>query len=184
MAFGRVEKLQQQIEARERESRFQANTASKGGLPSNPLIATQGTGGSIPESARSASPHTLSTTQTTVSSLKLPRKRLATPTIPDKGGSPSLTNGNTSRPSSTSSSDRGSIRQSLQSNESKPARQEIPFPKANVIEPELLLSYLRQPESSRPSILILDVRPKEMYERGCLNAPNVVWIDPILLDEE
>jgi hypothetical protein len=158
--------------------------ASAGGVPSNSLISAQGTGGSIAESARSNSPHTVSTKQASGSTLKIPRKRLGTPAISDKAASPPLNNGNTSRPSSTSSSDKGSIRQSIQLNEPNRVRQEIAFPKANVIEPELLLSYLRQPESTRPYILILDVRPKELYERGCLNAPNVVWIDPILLDEE
>jgi hypothetical protein len=33
-------------------------------------------------------------------------------------------------------------------------------------------------------ILLLDVRPKELYERGCLDAEHVVWVDPILLDNE
>src|SRR5579859_3627203 len=58
---------------------------------------------------------------------------------------------------------------------------EISFPKANLIEPKLLHSYLALPEGTRPSILLLDVRPKELYDRGCLNAECVVWIDPILL---
>ena len=61
---------------------------------------------------------------------------------------------------------------------------EIVFPKANVIEPSLLRSYLTQPSASRPLILLLDVRPKEQYERGCIDAEYVVWIDPILLDDE
>jgi ubiquitin carboxyl-terminal hydrolase 8 len=61
---------------------------------------------------------------------------------------------------------------------------EIVFPKANVIEPSLLRSYLTQPSGSRPLILLLDVRPKEQYERGCIDAEYVVWIDPILLDDE
>lgn len=48
----------------------------------------------------------------------------------------------------------------------------------------MLLSYLTQPERSRPSILLLDVRPKDEYEKGYLNAEHVVWMDPILLDDE
>ena len=43
---------------------------------------------------------------------------------------------------------------------------------------------LCQSEKSRPSILLLDVRSMEQYEKGFLNADHVVWIDPILLDQE
>lgn len=138
--------------------------------------------------ARSSSPHSFSSNSiapATVPTLKIPRKRPTASPISDVGGSPSLTNGTASRPSSTSSLDGSSVRQSRQLADIRVAHQETVFPKANVIEPELLLSYLTQgPESTQPSILLLDVRPKEIYERGCLNAPNVVWIDPILLDEE
>jgi ubiquitin carboxyl-terminal hydrolase 8 len=58
------------------------------------------------------------------------------------------------------------------------------LPKSNLIEPSLLLSYLSQPLALRPSILLLDVRHRDDYEKGCLNAKQVVWIDPIILDEE
>ena len=117
------------------------------------------------------------------------------PPVPEssKNGESSVTIRVPSRPSSTSSSTRGAIQQSQQSHSSdNRSRNENPrtptpssvFPKANVIEPGLLLSYLSQPERSRPSILLLDVRPKEQYDMGHLNAENVVWIDPILLDQE
>ena len=133
------------------------------------------------------------TSVTNGSNLKLPRKR---PVISssDKGSS-RLSNGAPSRASSVSSSSYGSTHQSThisQSTDSRlstedaksPTRQQSIFPKANVIEPSMLLSYLAQPERSRPSILLLDVRPKDQYEKGYLNAENVVWIDPILLDDE
>ena len=126
------------------------------------------------------------------SAFKIPRKR---PVISSDRGSSSLSNGAPSRPSSISSSSYGSTRQSnhiSQSSDSRlstedpksPVRQLTIFPKANVIEPSMLLSYLTQPERSRPSILLLDVRPKDQYQKGYLNAEHVVWIDPILLDDE
>jgi len=110
----------------------------------------------------------------------------------DRADSP-LSNEVSSRPSSTSSSGPGSNRPSQlpppsdgrrNVGDAKVRSHKAALPKANVIEPALLLSYLTYSQSSRPSILLLDVRPKEQYERGCLNADNVVWIDPILLDEE
>lgn len=105
----------------------------------------------------------------------------------------SVSNGVPSRPSSTTSSARGSLRQSQTSysTDSRPSassprafHQSPTFPKANVIEPSLLLSYLTQSEKSQPSILLLDVRSKDQYEKGFFNADHVVWIDPILIDQE
>ena len=127
------------------------------------------------------------------SNLKIPRKRPVISSFDRR--SPSLSNGAPSKPSSISSSSYGSTRQSnpvSQSSDGRlstedpksPTRQQTTFPKANVIEPSILLSYLTQPERSRPSILLLDVRPKDQYEKGYLNAENVVWIDPILVDDE
>lgn len=111
----------------------------------------------------------------------------------DRSDSP-VSNGVLTRPSSASSSVPGSSRLSGQLSQpsddnqhfrdTKGITQTLAFPKANVVEPDLLLSYLSQPQMGRPSILLLDVRPKEQYEKGCLNADHVVWIDPILLDEE
>ena len=110
----------------------------------------------------------------------------------DRSDSP-VSNGVLTRPSSVSSSVPGSSRLSSQLSQPPDDNQHLrdtkgiqtpAFPKANVIEPNLLLSYLSQPQTARPSILLLDVRPKEQYETGCLNADHVVWIDPILLDEE
>lgn len=122
---------------------------------------------------------------------KFPKKRpvLASSNKEDS----SVSNGAPRRPSSTSSSTHGSIRQSEPShssdsrqitNNTKPVDQTSVFPKANVIEPSLLLSYLCESEKPRPSILLLDVRSMEQYEKGFLNADHVVWIDPILLDQE
>jgi len=119
---------------------------------------------------------------------KVPRKPLPSP-------SPSPVNGSTSRPASAASSANStshiSNKVSQSSSETRPTptdtisiRQTSPFPKANVIEPTLLQSYMSRPEKSRPSILFLDVRPKSRYEKGCINAQHVVWIDPILLDSE
>lgn len=142
------------------------------------------------ETSRTPSPNPLSVTNE--SNKKIPRRR---PVISSDRGSSSLSNGAPSRPSSVSSSSYGSTLQSnhiSQSPDSRlstedpksPLRQQTTFPKANVIEPSTLLSYLTQPEKSRPSILLLDVRPRDRYEKGYLNAENVVWIDPILLDDE
>jgi hypothetical protein len=143
------------------------------------------------ETSRTPSPNRLLATNE--SNKRIPRRR---PVISSSDrGSSSLSNGAPSRPSSVSSSSYGSTRQSnhiSQSPDSRlstedpksPLRQQTTFPKANVIEPSMLLSYLAQPEKSRPSILLLDVRPRDQYEKGYLNAENVVWIDPILLDEE
>ena len=119
---------------------------------------------------------------------KIPRKLVPPP-------SPSPVNGSTSRPASAASSANSSSHISNQlsqtSSETRPTptdtistRQTSPLPKANVIEPYSLHSYMSRPEKSRPSILFLDVRPKSRYEKGCINAQNVVWIDPILLDSE
>lgn len=95
------------------------------------------------------------------------------------------------RPSSAASSSRGSVLQLQPQSQPQPsqlpngrATTDISIPNANVIEPSLLLSFLTEPEDTRHSILFLDVRPKEAYERGYINADNVVWIDPILLDQE
>ena len=122
---------------------------------------------------------------------KFPKKRpvLASSNKEDS----SVSNGVPSRPSSTTSSARGSLRQSQTSypTDSRPSassprafHQSPTFPKTNVIEPSLLLSYLTQSEKSRPSILLLDVRSKDQYEKGFFNADHVVWIDPILIDQE
>jgi hypothetical protein len=119
---------------------------------------------------------------------KIPRKLVPPP-------SPGPVNGNPSRPvsaaSSANSSSHISTLVSQTSSETRPTttdtnstRQASPFPIANVIEPSQLLSYMSIPEKSRPSILFLDMRPKARYEQGCINARNVVWIDPILLDSE
>jgi hypothetical protein len=123
------------------------------------------------------------------SNFKIPRKRPVL--VSDKGGPP-VSNGTPSRPSSTTSST--SQRRShplsqphdrrTSTEDRKNMNQKTEFPMANIIEPSLLLSYLTEPEKSRPSILLLDVRPKEQYEKGFLNAEHVVWIDPILLDAE
>jgi hypothetical protein len=127
--------------------------------------------------------------------LKIPRKRPLGANTPELG----YLNGSESRPASASTtgprSDRPSPDQTLQ--QPLPRSSEGPiaasarsnrfdnvFPKANVIQPDLLLSYLSQPKASRPMILLLDVRPKAFYERGCLDAEYVVWVDPILLDNE
>jgi hypothetical protein len=145
-----------------------------------------------PESVGSSLParNSFSTPSTNGTTFKIPRKRPVASSS-ERGNSPH-SNGIPSRPSSTASSGYGPTRQShhlSQSPDWRPsaggAPQQIVFPKANVIEPALLLSYLTQSgKSSQPSVLLLDVRPKELYETGCLNADHVVWIDPILLDEE
>lgn len=129
-----------------------------------------------------------------VSTLKIPKKR-PVPVSSDPGS-----NGTTSRPLSSASSGYGSSRAVIESpspsphplpqvpNEHPPtdvkSTQDFAIPKANVIESSLLWSYLKRPKASRPTILLLDVRPKEDYDRGCLNAEHVVWMDPILLDDK
>jgi hypothetical protein len=122
---------------------------------------------------------------------KFPKKRPVLSSLNKEDSS--VSNGVPSRPSSTTSSARGSLRQSqtyhstdgrLSVSSPRAFHQSPTFPKANVIEPSLLLSYLTQSEKSRPSILLLDVRSKDQYEKGFLNADHVVWIDPILIDQE
>lgn len=125
------------------------------------------------------------------SALNFQKNRYLMSPSPDKWRE-AFPNGPPSRPSSTSSSGHGSTREfraaSLETqnkdNEIRTSRQSVVIPKSNVIEPRLLLSYLTLPAATRPSILLLDLRPRESYETGCLNADSVVWIDPILLDEE
>jgi ubiquitin carboxyl-terminal hydrolase 8 len=126
-------------------------------------------------------------------SLRIPRKRPLPLSTPQTAA---ILNDIPQRPSSASNSEFSSTRSSETSTqlpidarrfediEDMPVKHQIVFPKANVIEPKLLLSYLSKPTTSRPPILLLDVRPKEQYERGCIDAEYVVWIDPILLDEE
>jgi len=153
------------------------------------------------DSTRTPSPSHSSVSATSTNSgggLKIPRKR-PVPGAVDSHNNSMLSNGVPSRPSSTSSS--GHIPSRLpqtppaQSSDRRPKFDDIKngnplpknsssLPKANVIEASALLSYLTLPETTRPSILFLDVRPKERYELGCLNAEHVVWIDPILLNEE
>lgn len=129
-------------------------------------------------------------------SLRIPRKRPLPLSTPQTAA---ILNDIPGRPSSASNSEFSSTRTSETSTQppinsrrfdvqqnvgDRHINHQIVFPKANVIEPKLLLSYLSQPTTSRPPILLLDVRPKEQYERGCIDAEYVVWIDPILLDEE
>jgi hypothetical protein len=125
--------------------------------------------------------------------LKIPRKR------PVAKASNSESNGYASRPLSAASSDHGSSLVTVENSLKPPhplpqtpnghqaadivSHKDMVIPKANVIEPSLLLSYLSRPKDTRPSILLLDVRAKEQYDKGCLNAEYVVWIDPILLDD-
>jgi hypothetical protein len=124
------------------------------------------------------------------SNYKIPRNLVPSPSPPPPKSA-------TSRPVSAASSANSSshvsnqLSQSQTSTETRPTPtdthptgQTSPFPKANVIEPALLQSYLSRPAKSSPSILFLDVRPKSRYEKGCINAQHIVWIDPILLDSE
>jgi ubiquitin carboxyl-terminal hydrolase 8 len=192
-----IQKLQSELRAREKASISATNDIQNGQGSSTYSNGWQEKN-VLPMFPRSSSPDRPSFNPTpsfSNSNLKIPRKRPIVSSSSDKG-SAAISNGLPSRPSSTSSSAKGSTRdsdsrQSPQLRESqhkpeanRPSRQGIIFPKANVIEPQLLLSYLTQPPSSRPTILLLDLRPKELYETGCLNADNVVWIDPILLDQE
>jgi hypothetical protein len=138
---------------------------------------------------------TFNQTPSNSTALKIPRKRPVGSNTPEFA----LLNGSQSRPSSTSTTGHGALRASPDQLYPHPLprspegpitvpvrsnRFDNVFPKANVIQPDLLLSYLIQPKASRPMILLLDVRPKELYERGCLDAEHVVWVDPILLDNE
>lgn len=152
------------------------------------------------DAARTPSPShsSFSATSTNSSGLKIPRKR-PVPSAPDSHNPATSSNGVPSRPSSTSSSGHTSNRlpqtPPAQSPDRRPkfddlkngqplTQKSASLPKANVIEPSALLSFLTLPEATRPAILFLDLRPKEQYELGCLNAEHVVWIDPILLNEE
>jgi hypothetical protein len=193
LAFAKVQNLQEKI--RQREAKSLNNNVAPEPRPN------QWQKGPVQsESTRTSSPSrsAFGPTPTNGTGLKIPKKR---PVLAASASQDLVTssNGFPSRPSSTSSSDptasRPSQTPSSQSSEVRsrvdglkgiksPTQHTPNLPKANVIEPTALLSYLTMPEANRPSILFLDVRPKEQYEKGCLNADHVVWIDPILLDIE
>jgi hypothetical protein len=193
IAFENVKRLQEQI--REREIAASSSSAINGSRQSNWQNRTLQID---PVRTPSPSHSSFSTTSTNSSGLKIPRKR-PVPTPADSHIPAISSNGLPSRPSSTSSSGHAPSRlpptPPALSPDRRPKFDDIKhgqpltqksasLPKANVIEPSALLSFLTMPEATRPAILFLDVRPKERYELGCLNAEHVVWIDPILLNEE
>lgn len=191
-AFGEVQRLQEKLRAREYDSTslgpqaMDSTNSSKQSYrnPKNGFHTT------LPNDVSSLG--AVSPPASHNSSFKVPRKRLA---LNDTGLG---TQNEQSLPiSSTPSTDAASSRRLLskqsisqpqspnpKNDRETPVPQNASFPKSNLIEPSLLLSYLNKPLALRPSILLLDVRPRESYDKGCLNAKQVVWIDPITLDEE
>lgn len=54
------------------------------------------------------------------------------------------------------------------------------FPQTLVINPKQLAKYLMQKENP-PSILLMDVRPREEFENGCIRHKYVIQIEPLTL---
>jgi len=189
-AFGEVQRLQEKLRAREYDSTSlgpQAADSTNSSKQSN-RNAKNGFHATLPNDVSSLG--AVSPPASHNSSFKVPRKRLN-----DTGfgtqNEQSLSISSTP-PTDATSSRRLLSKQPISRPQSPnpkidretPVRQNASFPKSNLIEPSLLLSYLNKPLALRPSILLLDVRPRESYDKGCLNAKQVVWIDPITLDEE
>jgi ubiquitin carboxyl-terminal hydrolase 8 len=57
------------------------------------------------------------------------------------------------------------------------------FPQAMMISPNDLKSYLLKKEDP-PSVLLVDVRAREVYNRGCIKHKWVVQLEPLVLRRE
>ncbi|ORY06588.1 hypothetical protein K493DRAFT_333086 [Basidiobolus meristosporus CBS 931.73] len=57
------------------------------------------------------------------------------------------------------------------------------FPHATVISTSALHQYLCQ-TSNPPSILLMDIRPREEFDRGHIEAKHIINIDPMILKNE
>lgn len=190
LAFSEVQKLQEILRSRDYANKSESNTENKDGDKSSSSQRDQKLAIDRTLSIDNSIPKTV-TPPISSKSFKISRKKIGI------GNESSSLNGSEIRYSRETSSEpnlrptfSGKRSQSQPQspplgNENQSSKPQKPnFPKSSLIEPSLLLSYLNQPLLFRPSILLLDVRPKEEYEKGCLNTKQVVWIDPILLDEE
>ncbi|RUP50001.1 hypothetical protein BC936DRAFT_140747 [Jimgerdemannia flammicorona] len=54
------------------------------------------------------------------------------------------------------------------------------FPMTLTIMPEQLAKYLTQ-QQNPPSVLLMDVRPKEEFERGCVRHKYIIQVEPLTL---
>jgi hypothetical protein len=170
-AFTEIQRLQDQIRASEETG----SDIDKLDLPSAPITELRNTTSSPPKSPSPGG--------TATSALRIPRKRLTNGDLSVGIEDRSRVN-EPRRPQSPSLNPQSPRVEPPGASTPPVSNPPISFPKSNVIEPRLLWSYLSQPLALRPSILLLDVRPRERYEKGCINARQVVWIDPILVDEE
>lgn len=59
------------------------------------------------------------------------------------------------------------------------------FPPASpVVEASQLAAWISKRNETRPSILILDIRPRDVYERGCIKHSWIAQIEPLVLKQE
>lgn len=57
------------------------------------------------------------------------------------------------------------------------------FPNRLVTEPRELVKWLTASDNP-PSILLIDIRPREIYKSGCIMHRWIMQIDPIVLQKE
>ncbi|RUP49462.1 hypothetical protein BC936DRAFT_142474 [Jimgerdemannia flammicorona] len=57
------------------------------------------------------------------------------------------------------------------------------FPMTPVITPLQLAKYLTQ-QQNPPSVLLMDVRPKEEFERGCIRHKYIIQVEPLTLENK
>ena len=58
---------------------------------------------------------------------------------------------------------------------------ETQIPKSSTITCEALVSYMAKKGDSKVSILFIDMRPREEFQKGHLNGENVVCLEPVAL---
>lgn len=60
----------------------------------------------------------------------------------------------------------------------------FPFPASPVVEASQLATWISKRNATGPSILILDVRPRDVSERGCIKHRWIAQIEPLVLKQE
>lgn len=58
------------------------------------------------------------------------------------------------------------------------------FPPSLVVEASQLAAWISKRNETGPSILILDVRPRDVAERGCIKHRWIAQIEPLVLKQE
>lgn len=58
------------------------------------------------------------------------------------------------------------------------------FPPILTVDPLQLASWIKTKREDPPSILILDVRPRYIYEQGCIRHRWIAQIEPLVLNQE